>query len=105
MDGGRARGAVAGLLRAILRTHRSRLLPEMRALGDEYVLSEFRLHRDAARPHLLLFLRRWREYLVELRALPPNPAAVGRSLDSSSWRSLTDDQKAQLEQLKEAIGN
>lgn len=52
------------LYRRILRTHRKVLPPEMRLLGDEYVKSEFKLHKDVDNPvHIVSepcrFLRKW----------------------------------------------
>lgn len=38
------------LFRRILRTHRNHLPKEMRLLGDEYVKSEFRAHRNVENP-------------------------------------------------------
>lgn len=38
------------LYRRILRVHRKKLPPEMRLLGDEYVKSEFRAHRNVENP-------------------------------------------------------
>ena len=38
------------LYRRILRTHRQKLPPEMRVMGDEYVKSEFRAHRNVDNP-------------------------------------------------------
>lgn len=56
------------LYRALLRAHR-RLIPEMRALGDDYVKSEFRRHQKIDNPlHIVAFCREWKEYLEALRA-------------------------------------
>lgn len=38
------------LYRRLLRGHRKHLPPEMRVLGDEYVKSEFRAHRNVDNP-------------------------------------------------------
>jgi len=38
------------LYRRLLRAHRKQLPREMRLLGDEYVKSEFRAHRDVENP-------------------------------------------------------
>jgi hypothetical protein len=38
------------LYRRLLRAHRKHLPREMRLLGDEYVKSEFRAHRDVENP-------------------------------------------------------
>ncbi|KAI5291479.1 acetate non-utilizing protein 9 [Ascosphaera aggregata] len=55
------------LYRRILRTHRKMLPPEMRLLGDEYVKSEFRLHKDVENPvHIVGFLTEWQVYAQKL---------------------------------------
>lgn len=38
------------LYRRLLRSHRKHLPPQMRLLGDEYIKSEFRAHRDIENP-------------------------------------------------------
>ena len=38
------------LYRRLLRAHRNKLLPQERLLGDEYVKSEFRAHRNINNP-------------------------------------------------------
>src|SRR5277367_1978873 len=44
------------LYRRLLRAHRKHLPREMRLLGDEYVKSEFRAHRDVENPvHIVCF--------------------------------------------------
>jgi hypothetical protein len=44
------------LYRRILRVHRRKLDPEMRILGDSYIKSEFRAHRNVENPlHIVRF--------------------------------------------------
>lgn len=44
------------LYRRILRVHRKKLDPEMRILGDSYLKSEFRAHRNVENPlHIVCF--------------------------------------------------
>ena len=38
------------LYRRLLRSHRKHLDPQMRLLGDEYIKSEFRSHRNVENP-------------------------------------------------------
>ena len=38
------------LYRRLLRAHRKHLDPQMRLLGDEYIKSEYRAHRDVENP-------------------------------------------------------
>jgi hypothetical protein len=45
------------LYRRLLRAHRKHLPSEMRLLGDEYIKSEFRAHREVENPvHLVCFV-------------------------------------------------
>lgn len=47
------------LYRRLFRAHRKHLPAEMRILGDEYIKSEFRLHRNIDNPvHLVCQVRR-----------------------------------------------
>ncbi|KAI5304541.1 acetate non-utilizing protein 9 [Ascosphaera pollenicola] len=67
------------LYRRILRTHRKVLPPEMRLLGDEYVKSEFRLHKDVDNPvHIVGFLTEWQVY--------------AQKLEGNTWRGDKIDQ-------------
>ena len=54
------------LYRAILREHRKKLPPQMRALGDKYVGEEFRHHRNAKDDFLPQFYHAWQSYLMNL---------------------------------------
>jgi hypothetical protein len=49
------------LYRQILRVHRN-LPPAMRSMGDDYVKSEFRRHKDTDNPvHIIGFISQWQE--------------------------------------------
>lgn len=55
------------LYRRILRGHRKHLPTEMRVLGDEYVKSEFRAHRNVENPvHIIGFLTEWQSYAQQV---------------------------------------
>lgn len=52
------------LYRRILRAHK-KLQPELQVMGDAYVKSEFRLHRDLDNAYnVVAFLSQWQEYLL-----------------------------------------
>lgn len=55
------------LYRRLLRAHRHKLGPEERVLGDLYVRSEFRAHRDVENPMHIVRLLRIYCYLTEDR--------------------------------------
>lgn len=69
------------LYRALLRAHR-RLPAEMRSLGDDYVKSEFRRHRQVDNPlHLVGFCSQWKLYLDNLLADDTTGSVRGQRLD------------------------
>ncbi|THC95985.1 hypothetical protein EYZ11_004532 [Aspergillus tanneri] len=68
------------LYRRILRVHRKKLEPEMRMLGDGYVKSEFRAHKDVDNPlHIIGFLTEWQLYAQKLEG----DKWVGEKLDKA----------------------
>ncbi|GFG12965.1 acetate non-utilizing protein 9, mitochondrial [Aspergillus udagawae] len=90
------------LYRRILRVHRRKLDPEMRILGDSYVKSEFRAHRDIENPlHIIGFLTEWQLYAQKLEG----DAWVGEKLDKSKLEKMSDQQIGQLYELMQAIKN
>ncbi|KAL8984860.1 MAG: hypothetical protein Q9205_001273 [Flavoplaca limonia] len=55
------------LYRRILRAHRKFLKPDERTIGDEYVKSEFRSHRNVENPiHIVGFLNEWQRYTQQV---------------------------------------
>lgn len=51
----------------ILRAHTTKLPPQLRYLGDEYVKAEFRAHRNTDNPlHIVGFLTQWQDYLSSI---------------------------------------
>ena len=111
------------LYRAILREHRKKLPPQMRALGDKYVAEEFRLHRNAKDEFLPQFYHAWQSYLMNLHgpietSTPPgitnslsstinsinneanSTMKFGQDLSNEIYSVLTDEQKEQLNKLQ-----
>jgi len=84
------------LYRALLRAHRA--LPfEMRSLGDDYVKSEFRRHKDVTNPvYIMGFLTQWKAYLDQLPAGPGAHAYRGKRLDPTIFEKMSSEQLAQL---------
>ena len=55
------------LYRRLLRAHRKHLPHDMRVLGDEYIKSEFRAHREVENPvHIVGFLTEWQTYAQQI---------------------------------------
>ncbi|TDL17955.1 ACN9-domain-containing protein [Rickenella mellea] len=94
------------LYRQLLRVHRH-LPAEMRSLGDDYVKSEFRRHRETTNPvHIIGFLSQWKQYLDELPK-DPNDAQQwnGRKMDPTVFEKMSAEQIGQLYELMHATKN
>lgn len=102
------------LYRNILRAHKRYLPPEMKGLGDSYVKSEFKLFKTVQDTNQLdQFYTSWQQYLQQIldTARAKEFVSSGSIKDAEEITSfgqhlppdieLTDDQKAQLEKLKE----
>ncbi|KAF5844715.1 hypothetical protein GGP41_008689 [Bipolaris sorokiniana] len=73
------------LYRRLLRSHRKRLGPEERLLGDMYVKAEFRAHRDVENPvQIIGFLSEWQTYC--------------QMLEGDSWKDAKMD-KAKIDKM------
>jgi len=74
----------------------------MRRLGDEYVRSEFRLHKSAKPEFLSSFFGAWEDYLAMISK--QHAGQLGADLDEASRAKLSEAQKKKLDELKvEAI--
>lgn len=113
------------LYRSLLRAHQKCLPTQMKQLGDAYVKSEFKLHlqKTVKAEQMQAFLNEWQVYLnqiettaraVEQQAVTQgSPAPSKQSKNSTKPRlfrfgadlpsqvALTEEQKVQLEKLKE----
>ena len=114
-----ARTRALGLYRALLKSHKVHLPPEMRQLGDAYVKSEFKLHKNAKPDHLTGFYREWEKYLdgilrtaqtreslssmgamVDPSAAAQTSRAVAFGKDLPKGLELQEEQKQQLDALR-----
>lgn len=84
------------LYRHILRAH-SRNLPALqKSLGDEYVKSEFKLHRSVENPlHIVGFLASWQDYLKII----DNGSWQEGTLSKETFEKMSPDQVVQLYEL------
>ncbi|EEH38139.2 acetate non-utilizing protein [Paracoccidioides lutzii Pb01] len=88
------------LYRRLLRAHRKKLPKDMRLLGDEYVKSEFRAHRNIDNPiHIVGFLTEWQSYAQKLEG----DTWQGEKLDKAKIDKMSDQQIGQLYELMNAI--
>ncbi|KAL8736795.1 MAG: hypothetical protein Q9166_000161 [cf. Caloplaca sp. 2 TL-2023] len=72
----------------------------MRVLGDEYVKSEFRAHRNVENPiHIVGFLNEWQRYSQQLEG----DSWRGEKLDTEKIDKMSDQQLGQLYELMQAI--
>ncbi len=114
-------GAVFSLFRSILRVHRAKLPPPMRAMGDRYVRDEFRAHlrpdADTTKAQWETFFREWTRYrgmLSGVADLAPDGvtvldggealvAGVDRAGDISAeaLAAMSPDQVARLQKMRE----
>jgi len=90
------------LYRRLLRAHRN-LPPEMRPLGDSYVKSEFRRHREATNhAHIIGFLSQWKMYLDQIPSGDHAPNFSGKRLDPTIFEKMSSEQLGQLYELMHA---
>ncbi|KAK0858911.1 hypothetical protein LTS02_009614 [Friedmanniomyces endolithicus] len=88
------------LYRRLLRSHRKHLTPELRVLGDEYVKSEFRAHRDTENPvHIVGFLSEWQRYAQMIEG----DSWRGEKMDKTKVDKMSGEQIAQMYELMQAI--
>jgi hypothetical protein len=87
---------VLELYRDIRRLHR-KLAPEMKYLGNRYVISEFKLHRNASPDQVKQFIEAWKTYKEDLerQSFQSNPKSL---VDS-----LSPEQLGQLLELKKSV--
>ncbi|KAL0486903.1 succinate dehydrogenase assembly factor [Acrasis kona] len=90
---------VFGLYREILKLHLKRLPDTQRYLGDSYVKQEFRLNKTANEEQAVEFVTQWKDY-ADILKNEQNIDDVGQEIDPDIINELSDEQKAQLEQLK-----
>eukprot|EP00752_Nemacystus_decipiens_P014808 g13182.t1 len=95
---GPARSSVIRLYKDILRQHRFALPPKQRELGDRYVRSEFKAHKEATGDQVAQFMHAWQSYLEQLRS---GSGQVGRPLSEDDAAHLSDEQREQLLRLKQ----
>ena len=101
------RAVVLSLYRRILRSHRS-MPPEMRELGDKYVIAEFKKHKTAQAQFVPAFISEWTRYIEFVEAQMVSSAGAsptGRELTSHELGTLSDEQKVQLNVLRHEAQN
>ncbi|TVY83429.1 Succinate dehydrogenase assembly factor [Lachnellula suecica] len=88
------------LYRRLFRAHRKHLPREMRLLGDEYIKSEFRAHRNVENPvHIIGFLTEWQLYAQKLEG----DSWIGERMDIGKIEKMSDQQLGQMYELLQAI--
>ncbi|PPQ63572.1 hypothetical protein CVT24_004869 [Panaeolus cyanescens] len=90
------------LYRRLLRAHRN-LPADMRPLGDGYVKSEFRRHKEVTNPaHIIGFLSQWKMYLDQIPEGPNASNFAGKRLDPTVFEKLSNEQLGQLYEVMHA---
>lgn len=93
------------LYKEIMTLHKTKLPPPMKALGDNYVRREFRIHMyggSCSTAQFDQFLNAWNSYADLIRT---QEAVTGKPLSSEQKRLLNDKQRSQLEELKDATSD
>ena len=72
----------------------------MRFLGDAYVRDEFKKHKAANPQFLKQFFNEWEQYVTMLEQ-SQDQRKIGRDIDPSLVAMMTDEQRLQLNALKE----
>jgi hypothetical protein len=94
--------AAITLYRNILRLHR-KLPPAMKSLGDEYVKSEFKRHKNSEAGYVIPFMIEWNNYLNLLQEQVNQQVAdavYGKKLESEELDKFSKEQVGQLYVLK-----
>lgn len=107
MATGGAPGAAALLAgyRTILRVHRLKLPPPMRALGDSFARDEFRLWAasKSSADQWREFGGQWTRYVDMLLGIADRPEATSGDIPADMLGQLSAPQKEQLEKLRLAV--
>ncbi|KAI4169736.1 MAG: hypothetical protein LQ343_005477 [Gyalolechia ehrenbergii] len=73
----------------------------MRVLGDEYVKSEFRAHRNVENPiHIVGFLKEWQMYAQQVEG----DSWYGEKLDTEKIDKMNDDDVPQVQEAMVSTG-
>ena len=76
--------SASALYRSIMKAHKKYLPDQMRRLGDAYVKSEFKSHKEVKKPEQLEeFFSAWEQYLSQIQE-------AARAKESLSAGSLTE---------------
>eukprot|EP01115_Flamella_aegyptia_P005943 TRINITY_DN249_c0_g5_i1.p1 TRINITY_DN249_c0_g5~~TRINITY_DN249_c0_g5_i1.p1 ORF type:complete len:112 (-),score=14.89 TRINITY_DN249_c0_g5_i1:99-413(-) len=87
------------LYKEILTLHQQKLPYVQRSLGDSYVKNEFKAHKDVTESAFIdNFMLEWKDYR---NVLIEQPVVEGRDISKEDISNLSDEQKMQLEKLKE----
>jgi len=95
---------VRALYKALLKLHRGLPL-QMKALGDQYVKSEFRLHKNAGAAETDQFMHEWTKYYVTLAKQlnkKQKNLSVGQAISTEMMDVLSPEQVGQLHELFKA---
>ncbi|XP_071100863.1 succinate dehydrogenase assembly factor 3, mitochondrial-like [Haliotis cracherodii] len=96
---------VRALYKGILKLHRGLPL-EMKAIGDQYVKSEFRLHKNSPDQEAKVFMSEWTKYYMTLAkqlSQRKQKQTIGDELSPELLENFREEQVGQLvELLKES---
>jgi Complex1_LYR-like len=84
----------SALYRTILRAHKRHLPPDMLALGNTYVQSEFRAHRTATPAQATAFVDAWQQYYQDLMQRVQERERKERGANILSMQGISANQEA-----------
>ncbi|KAL6714518.1 Bifunctional NAD(P)H-hydrate repair enzyme [Lecanora helva] len=88
------------LYRRLLRAQRKYLPQRERLLGEEYIKSEFRAHKNVENPmHIIGFLTEWQMYAQTIEGKEWR----GETIDKGKIDKMSDQQLGQLYELMQEI--
>lgn len=90
------------LFRRVMRLHQRSLPEAARALGDRYVREEFRSLNLKNEAQEVEFFREWTDYVAHLE-LEAGMFGIGRDMAKDTVESMTDDQRAQMDKLRDKL--
>ena len=91
--------------RTVLRVHRLRLPPPMRALGDSFARDEFRAWAGSksSGEQWREFGGQWTRYVDMLLGIADSPESTSGDIPAEMLGQLSEPQKEQLEKLRLAV--
>eukprot|EP01091_Cochliopodium_minus_P021114 TRINITY_DN9528_c0_g1_i1.p1 TRINITY_DN9528_c0_g1~~TRINITY_DN9528_c0_g1_i1.p1 ORF type:complete len:102 (-),score=24.68 TRINITY_DN9528_c0_g1_i1:115-420(-) len=87
------------IYRRILKLHKSKLPPQFKELGDNFVRNEFKLHLKVNDEKVLNeFKHQWILYINQIES--QDDGKIGKNIDKKEITKFSDSQREKLQQFK-----